>query len=66
MDSVRLSMPQSSLEVLGKKILFFLCRDALTAQKICLKGKLKIPCPALIVALLWFSRDLREVQTPWS
>ena len=29
MDSERLSMTQTSLEVLGKKICFFMCRDAL-------------------------------------
>ena len=68
MDSVTvwLSMTQSSLEVLGKKVRFSMCRDALFAQKICLKGKLKISCPALIVSLLWFSRDLSDDQTPWS
>ena len=59
-------MTQASLEVLGKKILFFMCRVALFAQNICLKGELKIPCPALIVSLLWFPRDLKEVQNPGS
>ena len=37
-------------------------RDALFAQNINLKGKLKIPCPALMVSLLCFSWYLREVQ----
>ena len=48
-------MTQSSLEVLCKKISFFMSRDALFAQNINLKGKLKIPCPALMVSLLCFS-----------
>ena len=59
-------MTQSSLEVLCKQIPFFVCRDALFAQKICLKGMLKIPCPSLVVSLLGFSRDMREVRTHWT
>ena len=56
----------SSLEVLGKQIHFFMCPDALFTQKICLKGILKIPCPVLVVSLLGFSQDLKEVRTLWS
>ena len=41
-------MTKSSLEVLGKQIHLYMCRDTLFAQKICLKGILKIPC------LHWF------------
>ena len=37
-------MTKSSLEVLGKQIHLYMCRDTLFAQKICLKGILKIPC----------------------
>ena len=66
MDSMRLSMTQSSLVVLSEQIHFFMCSDALVAQKICLKGILKIQCPALVVSLLGFSLDLRKVQTLWS
>ena len=66
MDSVRLFMTQSSLEVLGKQIRFFMCRDAFFAQKICAEGILKIPCLALVFPLLWFSRDLRDALTLWS
>ena len=54
-------MTQSSLEVLGKQIRFFMCRDAFFAQKICAEGILKIPCLALIF-LLWFSQDLGKAQ----
>ena len=34
MDSVRLFMTQSRLEVLGKQIHLFMCRDVLFTQKI--------------------------------
>ena len=61
MDSARLFMTQSSLEVLGKQIRFFMCRDPFFAHKICVEDILKIPCLALIFSLLWFSRDLRLV-----
>ena len=57
-DRLRLSMMQSSLEVLGKQSRFFMCCDACLARKICVQDKLKIPCLALIVLELWFSRDL--------
>ena len=63
-------MTQSSLEMLSKQIRFFMCCDAIVAQKICVEGILKIPCPAvlaLIVCALWFSQNFREirVQTLW-
>ena len=59
-------MTQSSLEVLGKQIRFFMCRDSFFAEKICVEGILKIPCLALIFPLPWFSRDLKEARTFWS
>ena len=52
-----LSMTQSSLEMLGKQTLFFMCCDVFLAQKICAEGILKIPCLALVFYLLWFSQD---------
>ena len=39
MDSVRLFMTHSSLEVLGKQIRFFMCRDAFFAQMICAEAR---------------------------
>ena len=63
MDSVRLSMSQSSLEMLGKQIRFFMCRDDFFAQKISAESIMKIPYLALVFCLLWFSRDLRKAQT---
>ena len=46
-------MTQSSLEVLGKQIRFFICRDSFFAQKICVEGIL--PCIGFFFALV-FSR----------
>ena len=57
-------MTQSSLEVLGKQIRFFMCRDAFFAQKICAEGMLKIPCLALVFSLLWFFLRLERCQDP--
>ena len=50
MDSVRLSMTQSSSEMLGKQIRFFMCCDAFFAQKICAEGISKISCLALVLS----------------
>ena len=63
MDSVRLSMSQSSLEMLGKQIRFFMCLDDFFAQKISAECIMKIPYLALVFCLLWLSRDLRKAQT---
>ena len=52
MYSVRLSITQSSLQVLCEKIRF-MCRDALFAQKICLKSKLKLSCLHCFLALVF-------------
>ena len=41
-------MTQSSLEMLGKQIHFFMCSDAFFAQKICAEFLLKIPRLALV------------------
>ena len=59
MDSVRLFITQSILEVLGKQIRFFMCHvidshHPFFTQKICAEGMLKIPCLALVVSLLGF------------
>ena len=48
-------MTQSSIEFLGEKINLFICPDVSITQKICVKGKLKIPCLALCVLDLKFS-----------
>ena len=63
MDSIRLFMTLSSLEV---QICFFMCCDPFFAQKMCVEGILKILCLALVFSLLWFSRDLRGALTLWS
>ena len=52
MDCVRLFMTQSRLEVIGKQIRYFMCRDAFFAQMICVEGMLKISCLALVFSRL--------------
>ena len=44
----------------------FLCVVTPSPPKDLFKGILKLPCPALVFTLLWFSRDFWEVQTLWS
>ena len=45
-------MTQSRLEVIGKQIRYFMCRDAFFAQMICVEGMLKISCLALVFSRL--------------
>ena len=68
MDSIRLSMTHSNLKTLTKLFLHMSWRtDAFFVQKIYAKGILKIQFLALVFSLLlWFSQNLKEVQTLWS
>ena len=59
-------MNQSSLEVLGKQIRFFMCRGAGLKDLFERYIENSMPCRALVLSLLWFSRDMREVLTLWS